>query len=44
MGRKSYRVMLERSQPKVIYPAFGERPKTRPAIMDPLLVKRPTNP
>ena len=35
-----HRVGLERSPKKVAYPAYGERPVTRPAVVDPLLVKQ----
>jgi hypothetical protein len=35
-----HRVGLDRLQKKVTYPAYGERPATRPTVVDPLLVKR----
>jgi hypothetical protein len=35
-----HKVMLERSRPKVNYPAYGEKPAKKPAVIDPLLVKR----
>jgi hypothetical protein len=34
-----FRVQMERSRSKVSYPAYGEKPASKPKIVDPLLVK-----
>jgi hypothetical protein len=38
------RVQFERSRSRVAYPAYGEKPTSRTAVADPLLVKRAANP
>jgi hypothetical protein len=39
-----HRVLFERSRPVVTYPGYGEKPAKRPVAVDPVMVKKTTNP
>lgn len=39
-----HRVLFERSRPVLTYPGYGEKPAKRPVVVDPVMVKKTTNP